>query len=222
MERAGNALSSWLGDQLDWTPQQREMAAFSLTLIVSTTFFAALLLAFSLLLGVFKEALVMAATAGLLKSVAGGAHLSTGWRCGIISASAATGAALIARTAGGDLVMFLGTAGSIAVIVVVGLSVSAVMYRLAPVDVAQKPITNEVHRQRLRTFATVYPIIWIGLCAIVFIQHGPVGASANDSLYSLWLASTIGLLWETFSVVPPGRRFVHWLDSRIGDILHGA
>lgn len=219
LERAGQALGQWLGTIFEWSQEDREIAAFSLTLILSTAFFFALLALFSALFGVFAEAIAMAFTSGLLRTFAGGAHLSTGWRCGIVSAGVATlvaagshhAAPALATTAPGAL--FAATAA-------VALLVAATMARYAPVDVPEKPITSDLQRRRLWALSIVMPIAW-GCGFVMWLHTGSPGAVfGRTTLGAIWLASTVGLLWETFSVVPPGIRFVRWLDLQIGRIAH--
>lgn len=222
MERAGRALGEWLGTQFEWSKDDREIASFSLTLIMSTLFFIGALLLLASLAGVLKEAIIMACASGILKAFAGGAHFSTGWRCGIISASAATSAAWIAHTFGAELGARLGV-GVAAVTLVSAVGVAAVMHRRAPVDVPEKPITSQVQRARLRKVATAIPLVWGALIALVWVtsQSGWSLVDA-DTLFAFWMASTIGLFWETFSVIPSGTRFVHWLDNQIEQLVRGT
>lgn len=219
VERVGKRVGQWLGAQFDWSDDQQEVAAFALTLLISNFFTLALLAALAAAAGVLPEALVMAASAGALKAFAGGAHLSTGWRCGVISALAATGAAWIAVTAGPSLAPALAGGRGALPALALGAAVAAVMGRYAPVDVPEKPITSHRQRTRLRALAISLPLLWSAVSAALF-GAAEAGHIRSDPLGTLWLASAIGFLWETFSVLPPGMRFVCWLDRRIERVIH--
>ncbi len=222
MERAGKAMGEWLGSHLEWSHDDREIATFSLTLILSTLFFVATLLLMAALAGVLREAIIMACASGVLKAFAGGAHFSTGWRCGIISATAATLAAWLAHTFGATVGAGLGP-GVIGLTLITASGVSWIMHRRAPVDVPEKPITSHEQRLRLRKIATTIPLLWCAATTLLVAttQLGWLAIDTN-ALYAFWMASTIGLLWETFSVLPSGTRFVHWLDSRIEQLVRGT
>lgn len=219
MERAGERVGRWLGAYFDWSEEQQEIAAFALTLLISNLFTLALLAALAAAAGVLPQALVMAASAGALKAFAGGAHFSTGWRCGVVSALAATGAAQVAAAAGPFLVQALAGGPGVLLAVALGAAVAAVMGRYAPVDVPAKPITSPRQRARLRAFAVALSLLWTALSAALFAAWGP-GHVRSEWMGTLWLASAIGFLWESFSVLPPGMRFVCWLDRRIERVIH--
>lgn len=212
MDRAGYSLAKWLGAQFDWSREDEEVAAFSLTLIISSTFFIGVLLLFSSLAGVRAEALTMAAASGLLRTFAGGAHLSTGWRCGIISSVAATLVAWIAQTLGPT---FTGASAQIPLnlTILVTLGIASAMLRWAPQDVPQKPIASPRQRRRLKRLSILIPFCW-GIGAAWLLTQDSASAGSGN-LYGYWLASGIGLMWETFSVAPPGTCFVRWLDRQI-------
>lgn len=223
MDRAGHMLGHWLGNQFDWEEREREIAAFSLTLILSSFYFLGLLLALSSIVGAATEALVMACSAGFLRTFAGGAHLSTGWRCGTISAVLATLVALTAKAlapvlaSGFVLGPILGP-----VLATVGLAslMMWVMSKRAPVDVPEKPITSEKQRMRLKAASVRIPALWALLWTSLLATttsaaHSP-WSDARIDLHALWFASAIGMLWETVSVLPAGMKLVKWIDLQFG------
>ncbi len=216
MDRAGQALGEWLGAMFDWSEEDREIAAFSLTLILSSAFFIGLLVILSLTFGVFLEAFAMALASGLLRTFAGGAHLSTGWRCGIVSALAATSVAAASHYLGP---LLLASSALPATTVSVALIIAAIMAKYAPVDVQEKPITSDRQRRRLRAVSIVLPIAWGCGFATLLYFGSPSITIGRTTLGAIWIASMIGLMWETFSVVPPGIRFVRRLDQYIGRII---
>lgn len=208
MDRFAATLSRRLAAEFLWSREQEEIAAFSLTLVFSTLFLLGLLVAGAASLGALPEALVMAVSSGALRVVAGGAHFSTGWRCGAVSAALATGvAALVARS--GSLLERAGREMVAALALLVGLLAAAVMARFAPVDVPEKPIGSPAKRRRLRRFAIGLSVGW---------GAGSGWLLAGEQLALTYgVASALGVLWETFSVLPLGgravRRLDQWFDS---------
>jgi len=217
VERAAEALGQWLGSIFEWSEEEREIAAFSLTLIFWSVFFLTLLILLSLLFGVVTEAVAMVFTSGLLRTFAGGAHLSSGWRCGVVLAVIATAVALGAHYAAPLIAPDLGYALAAATLAL-AVGVTTVMAKYAPVDVPEKPITSDGQRRRLRTVSIVIPLAWGCAAVIALLAVGPGAELAGTTLGAAWVASSIGLLWETLTVVPPGIRFVCWLDGQLGRI----
>lgn len=210
MERLAGRMGRWLADQFQWTSDEQEIATFSLLLIISTGFTLVLLVLLGGLAGVMPEVLVMAGTAAVLRTFAGGAHLSSGWRCAWATAGAATIAAYFAHVAGPVVGGWLGDRASW-VLVAIGLAVAAVMAGLAPVPAPGKPLRSERHRRVLRSLAVATTLVWAAGWA--------VGLSRGAVQPSLWLASTLGLLQEALSVTPSGERIARWLDRMLARSL---
>lgn len=216
MERLARNLSDWLGAQFEWGDDDREIAAFSLALLISFGFTLALLLLLSSAIGALREALIMSLSSGILRSFAGGAHFSTGWRCGIVSALLATLAAWIAHSYGARAAGFT-ISFSPWIMVFLGLIVAWLMLRYSPVDVPEKPIASEERRRRLRHGAVITAFLW-GVMWAVLLARASANPLGEAVLYSYWLASVFGVAWETFSVLPPGVRFVAWSDRKISHV----
>lgn len=216
MERLARNLSDWLGAQFEWGDDDREIAAFSLALLISFGFTLALLLLLSSAIGALREALIMSLSSGILRSFAGGAHFSTGWRCGIVSALLATLAAWIAHSYGARAADFT-ISFSPWIMVFLGLIVAWLMLRFSPVDVPEKPIASEERRRRLRHGAVITAFLW-GVMWAVLLARASANPLGEAVLYSYWLASVFGVAWETFSVLPPGVRFVAWSDRKISHV----
>ncbi|BAS26558.1 accessory gene regulator ArgB-like protein [Limnochorda pilosa] len=210
MERLADRMGRWLASEFDWTPEQQEVATFSLVLVVSTSFTLLLILLLSWAAGVLAEALIMAGTSALLRMFGGGAHLSGGWRCGWASALAVTGMALVAHGVGPVVGSTLGMATPW-VLPVTGLAVAVVMARLAPVPAPEKPIRSERRRRSLRALAIAVSVTWGGAWAVIL--------SLREVQPALWLASAFGLFQETLSVTPSGGRAARWLDRTIAQVF---
>lgn len=206
VERLAGQMGQWLADQFNWSTDEQEIATFSLLLMISAGFTLILLVLFGWLAGVLAEILVMAGTAAILRTFAGGAHLSSGWRCSWVTAAAATAGALVARWAGPLAARWLGE-GVPWVLLGVGLAVAALMARRAPVPAPEKPLRSPRHRQILRALAVGTSLLW-AVAAAVWAGRGGLPPS-------LWLASTFGLLQEAFSVTPSGGRTARWLDHML-------
>jgi len=210
VERLAGRMGQWLGDQFQWTSDEREIATFSLLLLISTGFTLVLLVLLGWLAGVLPEVLLMAGTAAVLRTFAGGSHLSSGWRCAWATAGAATIAAYLAHVAGPVIGGWL--AGRAPwVLLAIGLGVAVIMARLAPVPAPGKPFRSERHRRVLRVLAVVTTLAWATGWA--------VGVSRGGVQPSLWLASTLGLLQEALSVTPSGERIARWLDRMLAGSL---
>lgn len=203
MEKVIDRFSKYLQKELSLNEDQREVVAFGLYMVVSFILGYAAIAIVGWLLNVFWLAIAVAATGSVLRVVSGGAHSETMLNCTLFGAIVSPGLALIASF----IYPFLsGLSLYLLVAVFWSFSIWGVL-KYAPADTPQKPITGSVERRRYRNRSLGVLAAW------VFVLGGGVfyGKVSDDIL----LASTLGLSWQGFSLMPAG----YWIVKRFDGLI---
>ena len=200
MKKYFQMVAKFIGIKLGLSFEEREVLAFGLevSFLILTSLFSALLL--GLWWNIVPEILVVAAVWMLIRSFAGGAHLSTLWRCALFStlAVAALGgaASFIASS--------VGHKGILALILFCGAAALFITSLWAPADNAKKRIAQK-ERQNFRRKAVIAELsLILFLLAVYFL--------AGEKYSSLLCAASLSMGAETLTVSPGGYRAIAFLD----------
>ncbi|HBT48077.1 MAG TPA: hypothetical protein DEA73_09440 [Peptococcaceae bacterium] len=191
--------AAYLRDKLQLTPEQEEIALYGLqTILYPVTGLAAVVLT-GHFFGCLATTLAAALAAGFLRLWSGGAHSGSPLTCALTSTVvfAVLGkAAVLAAEA-------LTPAASLTVLVAGLAFCLPVVYRLAPVDSPAKPILAADYRRRLHHLS-VAAVVLLTTAQVLLLRAGA---------YSLVLALSLGLGWQTFSLTRAGHRFATFIDK---------
>jgi accessory gene regulator B len=193
---------AYLGDRLDLTPDQREIARFGLqTLLYPIANFLLICLA-GWLLGCLWAMVAAALTTIVLRSFSHGAHSRTPLTCILIGLVAFSifgkTAALLAPSLSSEQLLPIILAGFIPSLIAV--------WRLAPADSPAKPITSPRDRQKLRLYSL------ITACSILVMQIILLIAGKASVIV---LATGLGFWWQAFSLTGAGHRLAALLDNTL-------
>ena len=202
MDRLINNLSGMLQQEFELTEDSKEIAAYGLYMLFSTIIGFVSIVVVGFMLGVLKLALVGLLTASGLRVLSGGAHSANLRNCTLLGAIIAPGIAVLAKNFGHQIPL-LGMYGLVISTSLLGLWI---ILTYAPADTPNKPIISELFKQRLRKMSLIYLLIWFCLAAANI--RGLFFSPAHD----LVLASTLGILWQIFSITPSGYRLVALID----------
>ncbi len=192
-------VAAYIGRGVEADRLQVARMAFGLELLLGDMIKLILILTLAQLLGIFPEVLVIMVSAGILRLASGGEHCSAYYRC-LVGGS-------ICFLLLGELVHYLNylLAGQ-AVILIALLSfllVELILWKYAPGDTENKPITEAAAKKRFKRWSLV-----IGL--LYFIIMMLCAGFQSTSAFVLPLA--VGMLEQTFTVSPWGYRFLHSVD----------
>jgi len=139
-----------------------------------------------------------------LRMLAGGYHMNTYGRCLAVSISMFIGFSLIARYTYGfwsfyQIILFT--------IIVVALS-AICLYKWAPSDNPNRPITELSEIKKFKKLSFLYLIIWTATACILI----------GLNLYMILLSISFGLLLEVFSITPFGHRFFDGLKKGLDKV----
>lgn len=189
MEALAEKIARWFGTNLGLDEDQREVIAYAvitLFLLIIPLFFLLILCWF---FGVLYEGLTVALTAAILRSVTGGAHLSSPWRCILISTAVPVLFALGAKAAGPYI-----SAGTMTGILILALSWGLYTIHLyAPAEVKEKPVKPE-KRGVYRRMSFLYTVIWAVFAGYLIYKDAG----------NLFLATTLGFIWQMITLTPIG------------------
>lgn len=203
MEKVIDRFSKYLQKELSLNEDQREVVAFGFYMVVSFVFGYAAIAIVGWLLNVFWLAIAVAATGSVLRVVSGGAHSETMLNCTLFGAIVSPGLALIASF----IYPFLsGPSLYLLVVAFWAFSLWGVL-KYAPADTPQKPITGPAERRRYRTRSLGVLVTWV-----LVLGSGLIFGKVSGDIF---LASTLGLSWQVFSLMPAG----YWIAKRFDALI---
>lgn len=150
-----------------------------------------------LVLGVFTQFIAANLASGFLRLTSGGVHCSSYYRCLIVSTTIFLIIAFVSKylfiyIVFVDLILWFSLALALVVFVI-----------KAPVDVPEKPIRNHSRRRMLKIISCIMVMLYF----LLFLYWKP----EPDVI----LASSLGVLFHTFTLTRPGHTSVFLVDKSI-------
>ena len=198
MQRWIQSVALWFKGQLDLDEEKTEVVAYALTSLFLILVDLALLVLVCWFLGVLKEGLIAAFTGALLRLATGGAHLSSPWRCAVLTALLPAFFGYLGKYAGPLL------APEVLLILLISLLVWGIVIvnKYAPAEVKERPIRPE-KRGFYRKAGIMLVIFW-AIPALFFLSTNRPG---------FFLAGSCGLWWQTVTLTPPGFAIYRYLSD---------
>ena len=172
---------------------------YGIYLMLSAGLGALCTLVVSFALGLFPIALVVILTMSVLRYVSGGAHFIKMGHCVFMTMIITNAIALIVQYIP---ISFEG-AFTIALLAFI-FGIYSIQY-YAPADTPQKPITNRKQRKRLKDYSLILISIWFLYVIIMF-------ANQNYKMRNFILATSLGIIWQCFTLIPRGYQFYYQID----------
>lgn len=192
-------IASYLGRELESERLQEARMAFGLELILGDIVKIIFTLTLSYLLGIVPEVLVIMVTAAILRLASGGEHCSAYYRCLLGS----TCCFLLLGWVVHRLSPILSQPLIIIVIIACFLVVESILWRYAPGDTENKPITTEADKKRFKQWSLL-----IGFILFLIMMF----CASFEILRAFVLSVALGMLEQAFTVTPWGYRFLHLVD----------
>ena len=193
--------AGFIGTKVGLSPEDQEVVAYGLE--VTFSLFISLILALILgyLLGIVAETLMVALAWMLIRSLAGGAHCSTIWRCAAFSTLVMVSLGWAAR-----LFSSFDPKLVIVIILLCGFIALTITFIWAPADNAKNRILSANRRRKFRDKALAVEIALIMFLLLACFFTG-------NEYSSLFLAAGLAMLVETLTVSPVGYRVIAFLDK---------
>lgn len=213
IEKLTNNVANKISLELGLDNDHKEIIAYGIFALFHTMLSIFLVVIFGLLFGVWVEALIVSLTVSILRKYSGGVHASTPGIC------AFAGTIIIIVIA---LLISFVIAPSINLIIVIFLGLLTfaysfyLIYKLAPVDSAAKPIKTEKKRNRMKKGSILvlntYMLIVV-LSIIMYIN------TAEKGFLVLSICIYGGIVWQAFTLTSAGHLIFRKIDAFFYHIL---
>lgn len=193
---------AYLGNRLDLTPEQEDVALFGLQTFLYPIVNVFLVCLSAWLLGGLWSTIAALLSTMALRLFSHGAHSNAPVTCILTSVVIFPALGKIATVAAPHL-----TVQELLPIIAAGFLLSSMLFwRLSPVDSPAKPITSEAERRRLRHYTL------ITACCIVALQ---IFILITFKALTVALALSLGVWWQAVSLTRAG----HWLATLFDNIF---
>lgn len=197
-------ISEKISKELELDKEKKSVIKYGIFAFIQTIISILVVVIVGFFLKVTVEALIISFTISILRKSSGGVHASSPGRCAIIGAIIAGAMGVVCRN------IKLNMLSSFFLAIIIFIWAYFTIYKLAPVDSASKPITNEVKRQRLKKISV--KVLSIYLCIIIL--NIIVYIMKNDEkILSYNMCIYMGITWQIFSLTRSGDFFLKKLDS---------
>ncbi|MFT5871534.1 MAG: accessory gene regulator B [Clostridium sp.] len=214
MEKISNNIANKVALELSLDDDNREIISYGtfalMQMIVSIMF----VFIFGLLFHVAFEALIISFTAAILRKYSGGVHASSPGNCTLIGTIVCVGQAVL-------ISLLINPVVNLELIIILGVVIFIwsyyVIYKLAPVDSASKPIVKMEKRNRMKKGSIILLSLYL-IIIVVFIQLYLSSGESKLLIYALCVYS--GILWQVFTLTAQGHLLVGKVDTFFNHITN--
>lgn len=212
MEKLSNSIANKVALELSFDKDNKDVIAYGTFALMQMFVSIIFVFLFGLLFHVAFEALIISFTAAILRKYSGGVHASSPWICTFIGTIVCVGQAIL-------ILLLINPVVNLKLIIILGVVIFLwsyyIIYELAPVDSASKPIVKMEKRNRMKKgtiiLLSVYLIITV-ICILFYISSG----EKKLLIYALCLYS--GMLWQVFTLTTQGHLLVGKVDTFLNHI----
>jgi len=212
MEKLSNNIANKVASELSLDQDNREIIAYGTFAFIQMLFSIILVFLFGLLFHVAFEALIISFTGAILRKYSGGVHASSPWICNFIGTIVCVGQAII-------ISLLISLVVNLYLVVIPGVVIFIwsyyIIYKLAPVDSASKPIIKMEKRNRMKKGSIILLSVYLVITVFLILMYVSSGEK-KLIFYALCLYS--GILWQAFTLTTPGHLLVGKVDTFLNHI----
>ena len=189
---------------MDISDDQYAVLQYSIRLLISSILSYAFTLGLALVLEIFPNVLIIILTVSVYRAFSGGAHCSCMGNCAIYGA--------LTMNAIGLMTKFFNPSTSVMLSIIAfafAFSLWAIA-KYAPADTPGKPISSKVQYQKLKRMSTLVLCSWLFGCIVWY--------SIFNTVNIIVFASTMAMIWQSYTLTSHGYRFCHAMDSLISKL----
>lgn len=213
MEKLINNIANKVALELKLDNDNKEIIAYGMFAVIQIGLTIIFVTIFGIIFNVVIEALVICFAGSTLRKYSGGVHASTPSSCTFMSTIICVGLAMLFS-------YFVNPFINLKLILCLGLIIFIwsyyLIYKLAPVDSAAKPIKKQEKKIRMKRGS----IFVLSCYIIITIINIGIYVHLTDKrflLYSLCLYG--GTSWQVFTLTKVGHSTINKLDSLLNQIL---
>jgi len=212
MERLSNNIATKVASELGLNDDNRRVIEYGTFALMQMILSIILTILFGLLFHVVYEALIISFTGSVLRKYSGGVHASTPGICNFVGIIVCVGQAVL-------ISFFLSPVINLQLIIILGIIIFAwsyyIIYKLAPVDSASKPIVKQEKRERMKKGSIIILSVYLSITVFLIIYYINSG-EIKLLLYNICLYS--GILWQVFTITAAGHLLIGKIDSFLNHI----
>ena len=207
MEKLADNIANRVASELTLDEDNRQVIAYGTFALMQMLLSIVLVFLFGLLFHVAFEALIISFTGGILRKYSGGVHASSPRICTFIGTIVCVGEALL-------ISLLMSPMVNLKLIIILGALIFIwsyyIIYKLAPVDSASKPIVKEEKRKRMKKGSIILLSVYL-IIVVIFIMLYISSGERKFLFYTLCLYS--GILWQIFTLTAPGHLSIGKVDT---------
>ena len=207
MEKISNDIANKVASELSLDEDNRQVIAYGTFALMQMFLSVILVFLFGLLFHVAFEALIISFTASILRKYSGGFHASSPGICNFIGITTCVGQAVL-------ISLLISPVVNLKVILILGVVIFIwsyyIIYKLAPVDSASKPIVKEEKRKRMKKGSIILLSVYL-ITAVFLIMLYISSGKIKFLFYALCLYS--GILWQAFTLTAKGHLLIGKVDT---------
>ncbi|MBW9149910.1 accessory gene regulator B family protein [Clostridium sp. CM028] len=207
MEKLSDNIANKVALELSLDEDNREVIAYGTFALMQMFISIILVFLFGLLFHVAFEALIISFTASILRKYSGGVHASSPGICTFIGTIVCVGEAIL-------ISLLMSSVVNLKLIIIIGTLIFIwsyyIIYKLAPVDSASKPIVKEEKRKRMKKGSTILLSVYLIISVFIILLYINSGG-INLLFYTLCLYS--GILWQAFTLTAPAHLLIGKVDT---------
>lgn len=207
MEKLSNDLANKVASELSLDKDNREVIAYGTFALMQMLLSIILVFLFGSLFHVAFEALIISFTGSILRKYSGGVHASSPGICNFIGTIVCVGEAVL-------ISLLMSSVVNLKLIIILGALTFIwsyyIIFKLAPVDSAAKPIVKEEKRKRMKKGSIILLSVYL-IISVFFILLYISSGERKFLFYELCVYS--GILWQAFTLTALGHLSVGKVDT---------
>lgn len=204
IEKICNKISNNIAEELKFDEEKKSVINYGIFAVIQMGIAIGLTIIFGFAFHAVVEALIVSFVISILRKSSGGVHASSPGRCAILGTIVSVGFGLLAKFVDKSLIVI------IAIGIVIFLWSFYIVYKLAPVDSAAKPIKNQERRKKLKrsSMAILSVYLIMAIVNIIYCYY-----KGNVSVLTYTLCIYMGLVWQIFSLTKIGHLILGKIDA---------
>ncbi|GAA0727754.1 accessory gene regulator B family protein [Clostridium malenominatum] len=207
IDSISNNIATKIASELNFDKDKREVIAYGAFALLQMIYSIALVAIFGYIFQVGVEALIISFVGSILRKYSGGAHAGSPGRCALIGTVICIVQALVFK-------FIISPNISLNMVLLLGLLVFIwsyyIIYKLAPVDSAAKPIKKKEKRTRLKKGSIIILSVYLIIILFILMIYRKIG---ERSLLIYILSIYGGTAWQIFTLTEKGHLILYKIDA---------
>ncbi|MBX4264592.1 accessory gene regulator ArgB-like protein [Clostridium estertheticum] len=212
MEKISNNIANKVALELSLDEDNKEVIAYGAFALMQMFVSMIFVFLFGLLFNIAFEALIISFTAAILRKYSGGVHASSPGNCTFIGTIVSVGQAIL-------ISLLISFVANLKLIIILGVIVFIwsyyIIYKLAPVDSASKPIVKQEKKNRMKKGSIILLSVYLAITVFLILLYI---SSGEKKLIFYVLCLYSGMSWQIFTLIPLGHLLVGKADHLLNHI----